>query len=269
MNVLFPENNLGKIKYYNVHYNYLLNILKENHEVKFYEAPTLGECCFVINIKASHVLIDFSDHQSVSKHLNKYPVCFKFHYSKVHKIFKNVYPFTPVSFHDWTDYKRGRRNLIYSCNSDIILNNQRPGGAAVKRRTDVQELLRKTYGPRIDTRFYPDQNAYWHKINDCLVHVFVPGATNNMLDRGHIQFMAFGCCTISPNLVEILPFNKKIQAGIHYVKCSDDYSDLIEKIEWCRKNKDECLQIGRNAAELFRITSTPKMLWEWILEKIQ
>lgn len=35
----------------------------------------------------------------------------------------------------------------------------------------------------------------------------------------------------------------------HYVLIKDDFSDLKEKIEWCEKNQDECINIIKNANE--------------------
>lgn len=33
----------------------------------------------------------------------------------------------------------------------------------------------------------------------------------------------------------------------HYVLLKDDFSDLLEKIEWCNKNQDKCIEIIKNA----------------------
>jgi hypothetical protein len=97
-----------------------------------------------------------------------------------------------------------------------------------------------------------------------LVHVCVPGARNDILDRGQLQAMAFGCCTISPVLADCLAWNKELVPGVHYLSCANDYSDLIEKIEWCKSNRDKCIEIGQNAKILFQETSVPSKLLEWI-----
>ena len=87
-----------------------------------------------------------------------------------------------------------------------------------------------------------------------------------MLDRGQFQQMAFGACTISPEIPEWLPFHRRFIRDEHYVVCNTDFSDLLEKIEWCRENRSRCKAIGYNAARLFSETSTPRILIKWIKE---
>ena len=52
--------------------------------------------------------------------------------------------------------------------------------------------------------------------------------------------------------------------GVHYVECNEDYSDLIEKVNWVRGNKDKAINIGKAAKKLFIETSTPEKQMEWI-----
>ena len=115
-------------------------------------------------------------------------------------------------------------------------------------------------------KIWTGQEAYWKRINDCLIHVFIPGARYNILDRGHLQYIGFGCCTIAPKISDILPYYKKLEPGVHYVQMKSDYSDLIERIEWCRYHRQKCIQIGINAQKLFRKTCTPSSLRVWIEE---
>jgi len=270
MKIIFPVNKDNSIKYYDVHYRYLLNILSiVNIPLTLVEIPPTGENTFEIRINDELILIDFSDHLTIEKNLEKYRLCFKYHYTiSDHSKYTNIVPFSPVSFHDWNLYNLGRKNIHYTCNNDIILNNQRPGGAAIERRTTVQRMLRDRYGNRIDTRFCKKQDDFFHLINNCLVSVCVPGARNNMLDRGQFQYMALGCCTISPYLDEVLAGGVPLKPQLHYIVCRPDYSDLIERIEWCKLHRDRCISIGRNAANLFAKTSTPNAIWSWILSKI-
>ena len=39
----------------------------------------------------------------------------------------------------------------------------------------------------------------------------------------------------------------KLIPGVHYVLVKDDYSDLLEKIDWCLSNEDKCMEIIKNA----------------------
>ncbi|MHA2023965.1 MAG: hypothetical protein ACTSWQ_09925 [Candidatus Thorarchaeota archaeon] len=272
MNILFPSNTDNKIRYYDVHYRYLLNVFRAaGVKVEFFDGPQTGENSFVIRVKGIPVLIDFGDHTTVSKWLNEYPICFKYHYSRSQHLgkYKSMFPIGCVSFHDWSVYGLRKQNIQYTCNSDVVLNNQRPGGNATERRMLVQKTLREQYGPdKIDTRFYKRQETFWDLINNCLVSVCVPGARNNILDRGQVQYMALGCCTISPVLDIVLPGKESFEPGVHYIGCESDYSDLTEKIEWCKGHRPKCVGMGKHAAKVFSRTLTPGRIRKWMEEKI-
>ena len=112
------------------------------------------------------------------------------------------------------------------------------------------------------------QEQFWLEINDLMVSVFVPGQNNNILDRGQLQYFGFGCCTISPNLPEILAFNTKIEPNVHYLECFNDYSNLVDVIEFASRHRDICIDIGYNAKKLFQNTCTPEKLGEWIRQQL-
>lgn len=272
--IQFPKNKPNGIKYYDVHYTYLLNVLRTaNLNVALTDLPSFDSVGFKIYALDREVVIDFSDHLSI---LPGYDVesdipYFKYHYStEEHGDYKRVYPLTPVSFHDWTEYYNMRSSTVqYSAKCSMILNNQRPGGRAFERRKKVQKMLLSHYGQLVNMDYHPkDQIWFWNLINECLVSICVPGARNDMLDRGHIQYMAFGCCTLSPRLKCVLSWNKRPEPDVHYVECSSDYSNLIEKVEWCMSNRSKCDEIGKNASSLFVNTSTPPRMWEWMLKCI-
>jgi hypothetical protein len=42
-----------------------------------------------------------------------------------------------------------------------------------------------------------------------------------------------------------------LKPWIHYVPVKHDLSDLIDKIDWCKKHDDKCKQIANNALEFF------------------
>jgi len=261
--IKFPKNE--NQHYYKLHYQFLLNILKDaGIKVGLCSNTELDQVRFVINIDNEDVLIDFSDHTALYPDHQKYKHIFKFHYTKeLHEKYSNIYPLSPISFYDWGQYFELLDKIKYTCNNNIILNNQRPYAGALERRRKVQHLLRKVYKKNIDFTL-TDQLTYWKKINNCLVGVFVPGARNNMLDRGQYQFMAFGACTISPKLSIVLPFNQELIPGYHYITCKDNYSDLTEKIEWCKQNREQCIEIGKNVKHLFIAFCLPRQIVKWM-----
>jgi len=251
-------------RYYRYHYTFLLNVFKEaGINVQLCPSTELDTTRFTINIDGENVCIDFSDHTELYKDHKKYKHYFKYHYTEgLHEKYSNVYPLSPISFLNWDNYFFN--DIKYTCNNNIILNNQRPYAGALERRRKVQHLLKSAYKWRNLDFKLTDQKTYWEKINNCLVHVFVPGARNDMLDRGQFQYMAFGCCTISPILKTKLPYSQELVPGYHYIEIKPDYSDLIEKIEWCKTHRKECIKIGQNAKYLFTAFCRPAKIVRWM-----
>lgn len=265
MKIIFPEKAIIKPQYYNSHYKFILNIFKYmNINIEYCSPTAISANKFTIKIDNQEMLIDFSDHIKLAKQYEKYKYYFKYHYTEnIHEKYSNVYPLGSISFLNWEQYFKLKKQIKYKCNNDIILNNQRIFGRAIERRKKVRRILKKNYGNKVDN-YLTDQKTYWNKINNCLVGVFVPGARPNMLDRAQLQFMAFGACTISPKLVTILANYNKIESGIHYIECKLDYSDLTEKIQWCKTHRRKCIEIGKNAQKLFIRSCVPKEIWKWI-----
>lgn len=263
MKILFPRDT-GQ-RYYRAHYAYLLNILKfMNLDVELYEQEFRSVEGFILKVNGKRVLVDFWNFLKLVEDTDDFDTCFKYHYSKEHcGQKKNVYPIGIISFYDWKQYFELESSIKYNCYTDRILSNQKARMGAKVRRLYVQSMLREMYGHSLDIEI-TDVVAFWMKINSCLVSVCVPGQRNDILDRGQFQYMAFGACTISPRLNIILPYMKFLEPGVHYIECTEDYSDLIEKIEWCKGNREMCIQIGQNAKKLFSETSTPSAIWTWM-----
>ena len=218
-------------------------------------------------------VLDQTKLQQIDIKNTKY-ITYKLH--TIEKFLSNIIPFAPISFHDWAEkelidtrikyFPSNHKKISMRQLESKYLNNS--GScirvAATNRRKKIQSLLIKNFGDRVATERL-SQREYFLDVSNVQTSVCVPGFCNNMLDRGQFQYMAFGVCTISPNLPEILPFNTKIIPGKHYIKCSDDYSDLINIIN--SLNTETCLEIGKNAKSLFDKTSSPKAIMEWIKNK--
>jgi len=263
MKIKFPKKEHQH--YYKFHYFFLLNVFKEaGANIELCSSTELDTTHFSINIDGKQILIDVSDDPKLYPKYKDYYACFKYHVTKnIHDGIKNLYPLGAMSFFDWKEYNLLKGQIEYNCGTDIILNNQRAYANAKERRKKVQKELKDRYGDYVNFTL-TDQITYWKKANNCLVSVHVPGYRNDILDRGQLQMMAFGCCTISPKINTILPYNKKLIPNIHYLECYRDYSNLIERIEWCKTHRKECQAIGFNAKDLFRQYCTPKAIVEWI-----
>lgn len=256
-----------KPSYYEAYVGYIENLfLSPSFSIE--KKGVVNGTKFIMSIDSINIVIDYSDHPDIKYEWLKYPY-FKFHYNKKKfEKFENVHPFSPISFYDWNKFNSIKNSISYTCGSNYILNMQEAKANALERRNYVHNILVKEYKSFVVIQNNMTQIDYWKKINDCLVHVFVPGARNDMLDRGHMQYLAFGCCTIAPPIVDELPYEGKMIDNVNYIQCAEDYSDLIEKIEWCKSNKEKCIEIGQNAKKMFDECCTPQRLWQWILEKI-
>lgn len=122
------------------------------------------------------------------------------------------------------------------------------------------------FGDRVDTLVEP-QAKFFEKAFGCLVSVHIPGSWPHLLDRGQHQLMAFGVCTVSPDLWTCCP-GKRPQPWLHYVPIRGDFSDLVEKVEWCDRNRDECREIGQRAKAFFASHSTPEAIWQHIQRRL-
>jgi hypothetical protein len=274
--LIFPDNN-GQI-FYTVYHQYMLDIFSHISDVKIVlqsmkeQHPVYWTCYlngkeFIICGSDANDRFE-GDYHSPLNNITNIPI-FKFHYGRQCKFNSNVFPFAPTSFHNWDKtYYRFKDDIRYKANNDLILNKQFPSGDALIRRNVVQDILKIAYGKKVDLKHNDDQIIFWHKINNCLVSVCVPGFTNNMLDRGQLQYMAFGCCTISPMLPEILPYDLRLEPNEHYILCENDYSDLLEKIEYCKRYRDKCVAIGNRAKTIFMNSCTPQKLFNWIMDKL-
>jgi hypothetical protein len=165
------------------------------------------------------------------------------------------------------EYNHLRANYEYQPGTSVLCK-QLPNGAAVERRNHVHQLLKDNFS-EVDVASDCDQIDFWTAHEHCLVAVCVPGATNNMVDRGHLELLGLGVCTISPELYTIFPKNKKLVPGRQYIRCRDDYSDLVDIIRILEKNPMRCHRVGQGARAFYEKNYTPKKYWQWILENLQ
>ena len=56
-------------------------------------------------------------------------------------------------------------------------------------------------------------------------------------------------------------------AGVHYVEVKEDWSDFIEKIEWCKTHDDECKKIAENG-KIFMMQFMNQMQETYIEQKL-
>jgi len=213
------------------------------------------------------IIIDFMDFAKYDKSKQNINIpYFKMHSDPLLNSQNNIFPIGPSILYPrsiFKEYLNVINNFKFKCSNNEIKNKQKPRGQAKQRRTKIQILLKKNF-KNIDINYKSTPLNFWKEHENCLVSICVPGANNNMLDRGQLELMGLGVCTISPNIPTKISWNKQVTPDVHYLRCKDDYSDLVKLIKWCMNNKKECENIGGNAKELFSSYLMPNKYWEWI-----
>lgn len=225
--------------------------------------PTLkpySKTCFPVVVDGCRAAIDFSDFNFVDPIAwgDEVQAYFMFHHLPVFKSHRNIGSFPQASFTDWYMYNELSK-VEYKAESDLILHKQECG--YMPRRLEVRDMVMGFADfhkePQID---------FWKKALHCRASIHIPGSTSHCLDRGQSQLLGLGVCTISPDIWSTV-CEEKFQPDIHYVRIRDDFSDLLEKVDWCRSHQDECVAIGRRAKEFFVNHATPKAIWSYIADK--
>jgi len=217
---------------------------------------------FVVDgIKCAYDISDYSVIQ-LQAWSGEFKCYFMLHHLPVFNVYPNLGSVPQQSFFDWDEYNRLSEGQ-YDCSSDLILHCQNLG--QIRRRNLARKLLtEKEYN--LTTSCWP-LSEFWKLGQKCCASVHIPGSTAHMMDRGQLQLMAMGVCTVSPNIYcslgELRP-----EPGIHYVCIRDDFSNLTEKIDWCLNNPNQCVEIGNNAKKLFNDSCIPYAIWKYIKNRI-
>lgn len=172
-----------------------------------------------------------------------------------------------VRIADLESYYTLRRQWQY-IPQGLVTCKQLPNGAAVERRNLVQGMLRENFTD-VDVSSDTDQLEFWQLHQKCSVSVCVPGANNNMIDRGHMELLGLGVCTVSPAMHTRLCQDRLLVPGQHYIQCRDDYSDLVDIIRDILTDAAKSYRIGVQARKFFDKVYTPRAYWQWILANIR
>jgi hypothetical protein len=267
MKIILPDHTVPREQYHRIYVYYIIQLFRwAGWDIKLNGIDYDGRFEFWVEDKIA--IMDYSDHPTITSMWDRKTPYFKFHCHE-HHIRQGILPFPPISFYDWERQVELSQEIKYTARGPYIVNRQKPYGNATERRIKVQNLLQKVFHEKALLTTNSPQESFWKDINGCYVAVFVPGCYNFMVDRGHMQYLAFGCCTISPLLRDWFPFNKQLVPGEHYIECKWDYSNLVAIIKWCMQNKERCIQIGKNAQRFFQTTCTPDKVSQWVTQCLQ
>ena len=234
-------------------------------------------CHTSISVNDKQLVVDFSDKQDEGlKRFDEYPKYAKVQYHEgicTREKYPRLYPSMPVpDIRNYTLLKHFfsmvENGPVYTANGDVVICPQRPHTRALDRRTMVHAILKRAYGSNADIEL-TDQRTFWERHKSCLVAIVVPGATEHIFDRGHIEQLALGVCTISTRIDTNLCYWKKLVDGEHFIQCKNDFSDLLDKIEWARDHRNECKEIGTNARKLFLDYLAPKPFMNWLAQIVE
>lgn len=285
----FPKEYLN-IRYAKTHFDFFISYAKlAGYKIEFSEnspSKTFGEgivytednwgfaCC----INGKQFFVNISDQYDLpiqSEYLNNFPNIKFFKYQKSERLNDNSIPLGPPicfntfrppnlkDFNNIEEYFKLRESFVFSP-GDKILCKQRPYGDATRRRIGVKLMIMENFKNHDLNYSVMNQVNFWNISQNCLTSVCVPGHRNNMVDRGHMELIGLGVCTISPNVDTIFCYDKVLEPDVHYIRCKDDYSDLTEKIKMLQKDKKLSKQIGDNARDFFDTYYKPEKYFEWI-----
>jgi len=162
-----------------------------------------------------------------------------------------------------TFFQLTKQDLYQPETASTIMFKQKPYGNATARRTNIKAVLKSRFPKEADMQI-TDKIKFWQDHNKCITAICAPGNRPDMIDRGQMEQMGLGVCTISPGLTDTLAGYRDLVPGVHYVECDYEYTDLVEKINWCRGNRTKCKEIGNNAQELFNQVYDPDKYWQSI-----
>lgn len=276
----FPNGYLGH-KYGLIHFHFFVQyakiaginveLVKHDEHVFISEDQLIFSC----TINDQQVIFDYADH-STRNWKSFYPDIPYFKFQSTLTSPKDLIPLGPpmvgvkrVGSKGATvrEYNHMKYRYEYKPGT-AVLCKQLPNGAAVERRNHVHQLLTENFS-NVDTASNCNQLDFWRLHETCLAAVCVPGATNNMVDRGHMELIGLGVCTISPKLQTVFPNNQTLKPGKHYIQCQDDYSNLVEIIQGLQRDPSLAAKIGRNARKFYEKFYTPEKYWEWIARNIK
>ena len=194
---------------------------------------------------------------------------FKAHYSREHEYPKHVFPFAPT-----LGPKHGRQKTIQDFLGIYTSFETDPKAGFTskqcakyeRRRVHIHNLLKQHF-PDIDLNPNDTPLAFWNAQKTALAAICVPGhPTDMLLDRGQMELMMLGVCTISPYLPEVLLGDVRLEANEDYLQCADDYSDLIDICKSLTPERSK--QIGNNARAKMAALQ-PKPFWDYVIRTLQ
>ena len=178
----------------------------------------------------------------------------------------------PRHWHSYYDYSNNRINTIpFKKKLPIVFwRGATTGNHNLPFKNNRLKLVEKYHSgyPNIDVGFSllcqgkQEFRIYKKKktdINTFLQHKYIISVPGNDKDSGLNWKLYSNSIVFMPKpVITSWTMETKLIPNYHYILLKDDFSDLIEKYNWCEKNQDKCIQIIKNANNFMKMFSNQK-----------
>ena len=224
-----------------------------------------------VRVDGVSIAVDMSDFLQLHPVWSGYRLWLRFQHVPAFEPYPAIGSFPPFSYQDWSEYHKLAGSLNYTAAGERVCYkvHSHPGGGLpgrTHRREAVRRLLASQFPDQVDCQLADSTGRFLEQAAGSLVAVHVPGSHPHILDRSVVQLWSVGVCVLSPDLWTTC-LERRAVPGEHYLLLRDDYSDLAEKIHWCRGHRRECVRIGQQAKQFFAEQCLPQRIWEYIAEK--
>ena len=256
---LYSLNELSNSKFYNKRFYNKNNMIK-----KLYIDPLIYK---LQKYKNKKFLCQFGDRCKNSELYNSWSftnnnVIDDFSFVKIRRTHeKNPVILRCLNFkRHWLHYYKKKNDIEFSKKKSIIVWRGATTGYKDKYKPNRFNFIEKWFNVKnVDVGFtyicqnINNNNYLKYKKNEMsiekmLQYKYIVSIEGNDKDSGinwklnsnSLVFMA------KPTCISWL-MEDKLLPNVHYIELKNDYSDLLEKYEWCEKNQEKCIQIIKNA----------------------
>jgi hypothetical protein len=188
----------------------------------------------------------------------------------------NIYPLGPFYVADNKTSKNLRTlidlgNIYQPKTSSLILNTNRVwGGAQHTRKYAFENIQESALSPEVhfdSRRMNIDQ--HYNRHGELLASLNISGAHYNSQDIGAPESMFLGCLVISNDFDILLPYNKRLEKGLHYIHVADNYNNITECLNFPYENREKAAEIAYAGHEALINTCSPIALVKWLEQVVE
>lgn len=151
--------------------------------------------------------------------------------------------------------------------SDIIWRGADTGNDA--KNNDRLSFVKKFYktlnvgfsfwqqNKNLSPEFYPDEYLKGSvNVTDLLKFKYHPIIDGNDKSSSLNWVLASNCLPIMPKpRFHSWACEKFLESNVHYVECKRDFSDFLDKVEWCKSNDNKAKEIAQNGKKFMQMFS--------------